>query len=99
MDRGEWKGWTEIISPKGLDRHMARIGQAEANVGIVKQMFKEHPLEDGSKLLVPSKISNTHLIPREELVGYLGGKNYGVIGRYEKKVPDKKVMYGFVFER
>ncbi len=217
MNPGERKGWTEIISPQELDNHMANIGQAEANAGIVKQMFKDHPLESGSKLVVPgcgtcqlfdyiipsdlgkielfftdinpsylskvkerlakfpgtkyhtiiddiektrlkgkyegaliilvlqhvewkkaldsicnlrasklyvieqeqdptqhtvtksrqlsdsirkyAEIANPQLIPRKELVEYVGRKKYVIVGKYEKEVPDNKIMYGFVFER
>ena len=37
MDPGERKGWMEIITVDDLDNHMAAIGQAEANAGIVNK--------------------------------------------------------------
>ena len=52
MDAGEKKGWMKIITADDLDSHMAAIGQAEANAGIVKQMFAECPLKPNSGLLI-----------------------------------------------
>ena len=52
MDAGEKKGWMKIITADDLDGHMAAIGQAEANAGIVKPMFAECPLKPNSGLLI-----------------------------------------------
>lgn len=50
MDSGELKVWTELIGPDDLDTHLAGIGQAQANAELVKQMFKDVPLQ--GKLLI-----------------------------------------------
>jgi hypothetical protein len=52
MDSNERKGWLEVITPEELDKHMANIGQAHVNAGLVKQMFQEYPLR-GTRLLIP----------------------------------------------
>lgn len=53
MDPNERRGWLEIIKADELDGHMASIGQAETNANLVKEMFKDFPLEACAKLLVP----------------------------------------------
>jgi len=45
------KAWIEIVKAEDLDNHLKAIGQAEANASLVKEMFKEFPLN--GKLLVP----------------------------------------------
>ncbi len=53
MDINERLGWTKIITPDDLDKHMAEIGQAEANAHLATQMFRDFPLEEKASLLIP----------------------------------------------
>jgi len=53
MDPSERKGWMEIMTAEELDTRMAKIKQAQANAQIVKEMFNEYPLKNGSRLLIP----------------------------------------------
>ena len=46
-----------------------------------------------------ARIANPHLVPKQELVDHLRDNNYGLLGSYEKQVPDEKTMVGLVFEK
>ena len=48
----ERQAWLSIVKPEELDIHMASVGQAETNAGIVKEMFACIALEDHARLLV-----------------------------------------------
>ena len=48
----ERRAWLHLVKPGELDAHMASIGQAETNAGIVRDMFRSLPLAEGGKLLV-----------------------------------------------
>jgi hypothetical protein len=50
--KNEKEAWLHIIKPDELDTHLANIGQAAANATIVKELFKKHPLAEGSRLLI-----------------------------------------------
>ena len=72
--KSEKEAWLHIIEPDDLDKHMTNIKQANTNAEIVKDLFKKHPLKEGSKLLIhgcgtcqifdyikPSDIGNVHM--------------------------------------
>ncbi len=52
MDPGERQGWLKIIGADDLDTHLAKIGQAQVNAGIKREMFSDYPLQPSSKLLI-----------------------------------------------
>ncbi|MBI2522803.1 class I SAM-dependent methyltransferase [Candidatus Woesearchaeota archaeon] len=45
-----------------------------------------------------AEIANPKLVPRTELTNYMADKGYSLVETYERKVPDKKTMVGFVFQ-
>jgi SAM-dependent methyltransferase len=49
----ERKVWIDIVKADDLDAHMAENGQAKANASLVSQMFREFPLNEKSKILIP----------------------------------------------
>lgn len=52
MDANLRKAWTEVITVEDLDRHLAAVGQAEVNAGLLVEMLSESSLPAGAELLI-----------------------------------------------
>src|SRR3989338_1451117 len=52
MHHNEKEAWSRIVKPDDLDLHMANIDQAQANAGMVKEMFAKHPVKPAGKILI-----------------------------------------------
>jgi uncharacterized damage-inducible protein DinB len=46
------QAWTSVIQADDYDRHMAAVGQAEANAGMIRKMLREATLPAGASVLV-----------------------------------------------
>jgi hypothetical protein len=45
------RAWSEQVAPDDYETHMAAIGQAEANAGLIRSLIVTHPMFDGAQLL------------------------------------------------
>ena len=45
------EAWTKVVRAEDYDAHMAAIGQAEANAGLVSELFESDPPRPGSAVL------------------------------------------------
>jgi hypothetical protein len=52
MDANLRKAWTEVVTGADLDRHLAEVGQAEANAGLLVAMLSESSLPPDADLLL-----------------------------------------------
>jgi hypothetical protein len=51
MDRRIREAWLNGISPDDYDTHMAAVGQAQANAGLVAELLEAHPPTAGASIL------------------------------------------------
>ncbi len=51
MDERLREAWTTIIQAEDYDAHMCAVGQAQANAGLVLELFRERPPHRGAKIL------------------------------------------------
>ena len=85
---------------KGIES-MLSFNPARLYFVLQEQSDEAHAVAKGRALTPSIKefagIANPTLIPRRELVAYLGERGYDNIKTYEKPVPDNKTMVGLIF--
>src|SRR5882757_5614499 len=66
------EAWTTQVTAEDYEAHMARIGQAEANAGLLYDLFAEAAFMPGSRILIAGAGTGQmfDFLPADFLAGY-----------------------------